>query len=84
MTKEKGFCMQVMTNWKNFTDEELEQIKESLKLETEKRKAKAMAVETSINNFLNAFRELKEKGVVISICEEIEIPLYEDDFYFNY
>lgn len=76
--------MQVMTNWKNFTDEELEQIKESLKLETEKRKAKAMAVETSINNFLNAFRELKEKGVVISICEEIEIPLYEDDFYFNY
>lgn len=76
--------MQVMTNWENFTDEELEQIKESLKLETQKRKAKAMAIETSINNFLNAFRELKEKGVVISICEGIEIPLYEDDFYFNY
>ena len=62
--------MNILTNWKNFTDEELEQVKESLELEIKKRKTKIV-----IDDFLNAFRKLKKMGIDVSI--------YEEDFYFE-
>ncbi len=65
--------MNILTNWENFTDKELEQIKESLEAETQKRKEKI-----AINNFLNAFHELKKAGISISYDIGF-IPGFDED-----
>ena len=70
--------MNILTNWENFTDKELEQVKESLESEIKKRKTKIV-----IDAFLNAFRKLKTMGIDVSIYEGHEIPIYEEDFYFE-
>ena len=66
--------MNILTNWENFTDEELEQIKESLEKEKQKRKEKTVI----IKNFLNAFRELEKAGISISYDIGF-IPGFDED-----
>ena len=66
--------MNILTNWENFTDEELEQIKESLEKEKQKRKEKIVI----IKNFLNAFRELEKAGISISYDIGF-IPGFDED-----
>jgi len=55
--------MQIMTDWKNFTDEELVQIKKSLDDECKKRKQ----VENAIKDFLFDFRRLEVLGVTVHV-----------------
>lgn len=71
--------MQVMTNWKNLTDEELVQIKKSLDDECKKRKQ----VENAIKDFLFDFRRLETLGITVSIYEGVKITLYKEDFHFE-
>ena len=66
--------MNILTNWENFTDEELERIKESLEKERQKRKEKTVI----IKNFLNAFRELEKAGISISYDIGF-IPGFDED-----
>lgn len=72
--------MNILTNWENFTDEELERIKESLESEVQKRKEKTTII---INNFLNAFHELEKAGINVFIYGEHGIPIYKHEFYFE-
>lgn len=71
--------MQVMTDWRNFTDEELVQIKKSLDNEFKKRKQ----VENTIKDFLFDFRRLEALGITVSIYEGVQIILYKEDFHFE-
>lgn len=71
--------MQVMTDWKNLTDEELVQIKKSLDDEFKKRKQ----IENTIKDFLFDFRRLETLGVTVSIYEGVQITLYKEDFHFE-
>lgn len=71
--------MQVMANWKKFTDEELMQIKKSLDDECKKRKQ----IENVIKDFLFDFRRLEALGITVSIYEGVQITLYKEDFHFE-
>lgn len=71
--------MQVMTDWKNLTDEELVQIKKSLDDEFKKRKQ----IENTIKDFLFDFRRLEALGVTVSIYEGVQMTLYKEDFHFE-
>lgn len=66
--------MNILTNWKNFTDEELEQVKKSLEAEKQKRKEKTAI----IKKFLNAFHELEKAGISVSYDIGF-IPGFDED-----
>ncbi len=55
--------MEILTNWENFTDKELAQIKKSLDDEFKKRKQ----VENAIKDFLFDFRRLEALGVTVHV-----------------
>lgn len=71
--------MQVITNWENYTDEELKQLEANVTKEIRERKnAKGKKL---IEKFTDAFSELQKNGIDVYFKEELVI---EDYLSFDY
>ena len=76
--KRKEVIMQNLINWEAFTDKELEQIQKSLSAERTERKERVK--DKAIQDFLKAFRLVKDTGVDI-YCSGKYITENDLDFY---
>lgn len=71
--------MQILTNWENFTDEELRQLRNSLNDELRERIERKK--DKAIQNFLHAFIELEKLN--ISVYFDGDCPIRKNDLSFE-